>query len=389
MRITWSCWLEQNLHSSMSIICVKVCEQLVNLGYDVTINAFNKKDLDITKFDPIIQDCLNKTPDVTSVNITFAYPDTIPITRNFKVNICYSGFDTDGGYQSPGNPLTPTQLVNQYADYFLTPSQYSANIAKHLKIETPIEIFPHGVDPKIFIPKLRTKSDPFTFVYTGELTTRKGIFSLLDAFLELYRNNKNYRLLLRANRDMLYLQDEYNRIKELISTTNNIEIYYQNMGQEDIINFMNMGNVYLYPSYADWAGLGPLESVASGMCVVASANNGYYEFLREKCLFVKTNDEPIGDRHIYMKGNFHVPDHEDFMNKIKFSVENYDELSIKAYTDGKIIQEEFSWEAVTKKYLVPFLEKVEEEHFKSKSDIKFKIPEIVKILTSKSNENKL
>jgi len=387
MKIVYSCWLVK--HSSMGQICIHVCEELVKLGYDVAINVFNKNEINLSDYSPVIQQCLNKIPDVNSINITFAYPDTIPTTRKFKVNVCYSGFDSDGGYQTSGNPSTPAQLVNEYADYFLTPSGYSKKIAENLGVTKPIYLFPHGVDNSIFKSKKRSKSFPFTFVYTGECTTRKGIFSLLDAFLELFRNNSDYKLLLRANTDMLYLAEESKRIKDLINSTNNIEMVYQNKGQEDIASFMDRGHVYIAPSYADWFNMGVFESLVSSLPTIATDTNGYYEFLHDYIISVPHHKDPIGNRHPYLKGNFNVPNHEDLVNKIKFSIDNYDELSEKAYTDGKIIQEEFSWESVTKKYLVPFLEKVEEEHFKSKSDIKFKIPEIVKILTSKSNENKL
>jgi glycosyltransferase involved in cell wall biosynthesis len=361
---------------------VHAVEELVALGYDVTINAFNRDSLDISKFSPVIQKCLNNTIDENSLNITFAYPDTIPKTRNFKVNVCYSGFDTLGGYHTKGNPM-PSQILNEYADYFITPSYYSKKIAENLGVKIPIDVVPHGINPDLFKPIQREFSYPFTFAYCGELTERKGIYETLEAFIQLYGNNPDYKLLLRANTDMLYLQDEYKRVMELVDSVDNIDIVYQNAGQENMVNYYNRAHAYICPTKADSFNMTVMEAMALGIPTIATATNGYYDFFRNIIMPLKYYPEDVGDRHPYFLGQWNCVDVNHLMKFMSYitTPQYYNEEAEKFYAFAEEMQTEWSWENIIKKYLVPFIEKVKSEKFASKK-IKFKIPKILKVLIS-------
>lgn len=360
MRVQYTTWVHP--FTSAGVVCINVVEELAKLGVDVSIHPLNPEN------DPVIpnlyskevQDALSKGFRDDVINIFFSYPDSYPHVK-CRVNVGYTGADTSRWYQT-NNQHRPEFFCNQFTDYMLTPSDYSRQIMYYCSVQKDIYLYPHGINFNIFKSIKRERSLPFTFVYAGELTKRKGAQDVIKAFIDVFGiDNQNVQLLLRANTHMMYLESD--EIRDLASKSKNIHIHWKNEGQEDFVSYLHAGHVFMYPSRADWYGLPPMEAIATGMPTIATSTNGYYEFIKDMIIPVITKPCEIGDQHPYFKGNWNEPDQYDLRDAMRNVINEYEKHSNKAYEDSFKLKEDFTWKAVTEKYLLPFLEEVDKKHF--------------------------
>ena len=370
MHVVYNCFYHD--FTAMGIIANHIIEELTNAGITVSFNVFNKNELDIDKCTHAVRKAiLTEYDPMDCVGIQFTYPDMYKEYLNYRVNIGYTGADSYGtprGWYLTGNPTLPQDSCNNFCHYMLTPSDYSRKIMKSCGVTTPIELYPHGIDPLIFTPQKRTLSKPFTIALTGELTKRKGVPDLIAAFIDVVGSeNEDFQLLLRANTHMTYLHSDL--IKDMAAKTKNIKIEWKDAGQSDIVSYMHNAHIFAWPSLADWAGMTPLEACATGAVVLATDSNGYFEFIGDKIISIKSSKQPVGNQHPYLLGDWNQPDPYDIRYKLIDIINNYEKYSDIAYENAFKIHEEFSWKAVTKKYLLPFLDKIDRIHFKNISGI--------------------
>lgn len=364
MKVQWICYLHP--YTSMGVIAINVVKELIKLGIDVGIHTLNPQDINLQDYSKEIQKAIQKPIDFNSIGIFFSYPNVYGNVR-YKVNIGYTGADSSGWYKS-GSDKTPSQICNSLMDYMLTPSKYSKEIMKNCGVNIPIEIFPHGIDPEIFKPKQKIETDLTTFLYCGELSKRKGSQDLIECFIDLYGNNNDYKLILRSNTHMKFYDG--NEIKDLVNSVNNIDIIWENKGQQDIKDYYNVSDFYIYPSRADWFGMTVLEALACGLPTAATCTNGYYEFFSNELYPILYELKEIKNEHPYLLGNWSCVNKDDLKNKMKMFVKNKKELKDISLKISENIRKKFSWEEVTNNYLLPFLEKVEKEQFKKEIDVK-------------------
>lgn len=369
MKVTWSTFAHN--YTSAGVIANNIIIELTKLGIDVGYNVLNRDELtndDIKSFPPEVQQAIQKGLREDSINIFFSYPDIYPNVR-CKVNVGYTGADSSGWYQTEG-AWFPSESCNKFMDYMLTPSDYSRQIMKKCGVTIPIELFPHGIDANIFKPVKREFSYPFTFLYTGELSKRKGTQDLIQVFKRLFQNDENYKLILRANSHMMYYGGS--EIEELCSDCNNIELIWKNQGQDEISTYFDRAHVYVYPSRADWFGMTPFEALATGLPTIATATNGYFEYLTDHMIHLNYTEEDIGNEHPYLKGKWNKVNLDKLAAAMQIVTEKgmYRPLAEYNYKSAIEFIQEYSWKNVTKKYLLPFLEKIEEKHFKSERNFK-------------------
>lgn len=366
MKVQWICYLHP--YTSMGVIAINVIKELNKLGIDAGLHVLNPQDIVLDQYPPEIQKAIQKEQDYDSIGIFFAYPDIYGNVR-YKVNIGYTGSDSSRWYRS-ATDKTPAELCNSLMDYMLTPSFYSKNIMQNCGVTIPINVFPHGIDPELFKPKNKNNTNVYTFGYIGELSRRKGTQDLIESFSELFGNNSEFRLVLRANSHMKFYNGD--QIKSLCERVNNIVLSWVDKGQEDLENYYNNFDSYIYPSKADWFGMTVLESLACGIPTIATANNGYYDFLSYYIYPISYKIEEIKNQHPYLLGDWFSVDKENLKSLMKMisSKTKYEYFKRISINESEEIRKNFSWEQVTKQYLLPFLEEVDKKHFKKEIDVK-------------------
>jgi phosphatidylinositol alpha-mannosyltransferase len=157
-------------------------------------------------------------------------------------------------------------------------------------VKRKITIIPNGVDVTVFKPNnkpiVRYKDGMTNVLYVGRLEERKGVKYLLLAWQLLAA--RNLRLILVG------AGPEKEKIKELIKKLNLKNVIMEGyVPDKDLPSYYATADVFCSPATkGESFGMVLLEAMASGVPIVAAANRGYKEILKEvgkECL-AKTED---------------------------------------------------------------------------------------------------
>ncbi|MCL2235905.1 MAG: glycosyltransferase family 4 protein [Defluviitaleaceae bacterium] len=136
-----------------------------------------------------------------------------------------------------------------------------------------------GFNQNIFYPHTdgRQGGDKIHIVYAAKIERSKGVFELIEAFKEVYRTYPNIHL------HIIGTPDETNkrRIDELIGSYDNIELVHIT-SQQVLAGYMRGKDIYVMPSYFEGLGLIAIESLATGLRVVATEIEALMSLLGEK-----------------------------------------------------------------------------------------------------------
>jgi beta-1,4-mannosyl-glycoprotein beta-1,4-N-acetylglucosaminyltransferase len=333
-KFTWLAKYDD--YASMGILSQKI------LGNLQISDASCKEIIGVTETKNELIHELIKKPINHDLGIMFAYPDMVNELKEFKTKVIYTGVDTTGGY---------SRFVekSKEIDYILTPSNLSKERMIKMGVDKPIFVFPHGIEKNEFTYKPRIMGDKFKFLYVGECSDRKGIFHLLKAFVELYKNNPNVELHLKSNTAMLFYGGD--EVQKYVDENSNIFWDKSDVGHERILELYNECHVYVYPSRADTFGMTVLEAMGCGLPVISTSEPGSTELVRGKYLNIPTNEVPVIG-HPWMTGNWGEPSYQMLTLQMKTIQENYDNFAKpeKLKEISEYVNENYCWEQITKNF---------------------------------------
>jgi glycosyltransferase involved in cell wall biosynthesis len=339
-NITWLAKYDD--YSSMGILSQRILEQLDKRDYNLACKAI----IGTTETEnPLIYDLLSKTPK-KDIGIMFSYPDMAEYLNEFKTKVIYTGVDTT---DEAGNFVENANKV----DYLFTPSKLSKKRIENMGVKKPVFVLPHGIDPEVFKYTERTKTDIFKFLYVGECSDRKGIFHLLKAFTDLFKNNPKVELHIKSNTDMLFYNSK--EVQDIIKDYKNIFWHIGNVGHDEVIKLYKECHAYVYPSRGDSFGMTLLEAMACGLPIITTKLPGATDVVDGKVTYIKSKIIPV-QGHPWFKGEWGEPDLEDLKSKMKSLYENYDTSKLKEYSD--FIRENYSWEKIVDKFEQEILPKL-------------------------------
>jgi len=162
--------------------------------------------------------------------------------------------------------------INEYndANIISVPSTFALNsFLKKGFDRKKLFLNPFGVDLQRFTPLPKIKSNKFQVLYVGNLSVRKGIIYLLEAFKKLNFENKELILIGSIEHNIKEKVFKYfsENIKYLSTIKNSqLNVYYSN------------ANVTVQPSLEDGFNMVIAESLACGCPVIATKNTGAPDF---------------------------------------------------------------------------------------------------------------
>jgi len=130
-----------------------------------------------------------------------------------------------------------------------------------------------GVDTNLFKYQSLKKFEDFTFLYCGQISPRKGVHKLIDAFNNI--NIKNSRLIIIGP---FSLSKEYNRLIRNKSLGKNIS-FFGSVKQNNLSKIFSRAHVFVLPSLADGFGLVTTQALSANMKVLISKNAGSSEII--------------------------------------------------------------------------------------------------------------
>ena len=344
-RLTWLAKYDD--YASMGILSQKILQNLKIT--DVSC----KEIIGVTETKNELIHKLIKKPINHDLGIMFAYPDIIGELKQFNTKVIYTGVDTTEGIPNY------TTNINQ-SDYILTPSNLSKDRMIKMGVTKPIFVFPHGIEKNEFVYKPRVMGDKFKFLYVGECSDRKGVFHLLRAFTELYKNNPNVELHLKSNSAMLFYGGD--KVQKYVDENSNIFWDKSDTGHERTLELYNECHVYVYPSRADTFGMTILEAMGCGLPVISTSEPGVTELVKGMYMDIPTNEVPVVG-HPWMTGNWGEPNYLMLQLQMRTIQENYSDFSNpeKLKKISEFVNENYCWEKITENFEKNILPKLTKE----------------------------
>ena len=238
---------------------------------------------------------------------------------------------------------------------FLAPSLWACDVLRGLGL--PVVHAPHGVEPSIMRPAPRDLTHAQDALFdrghfnvahvTSSNKRRKGTLELLEAWRTFALEEPGAKLVLYGN--VSFLAD-YQRMIRRSGARNVTLVANTNNPKSTIVGLYHSAHLIAQPSLAEGFGLVPLESLACGTPVLATACSGHADYL----------DGETPGAVVVPHGPIHLSD--DFGGSLAYSVssasvldslrearENWKTLREQSRDNALVIARDWSWTRVCRK----------------------------------------
>jgi glycosyltransferase involved in cell wall biosynthesis len=230
------------------------------------------------------------------------------------------------------------------ADEVWTTSEWCKNVFEDNGIPN-VRVYEHGIDGEFWRPLRRRASRKLKFLHVGEPAPRKGGSKAVEAFLDLFENNNDVHLTIKAH--------TYNTIRvrrggslKTPDAFSNITVIAEEMTEDELLGLYLKHDVLVYPSYGEGFGFIPLQALSTGMPTICTGEWAPYKrFLGNLAVDSHEINTPWEIMH---PGNVLEPDDDDLRDKMLFVYNNFDGLSRRFYAQAKDVQAAYNWQTLTK-----------------------------------------
>lgn len=216
------------------------------------------------------------------------------------------------------------------ADYFIVAS----NFVKRTFIEQGVDskkifVVPYGCDLSRFYP-VPKKDNKFRILYVGQITPRKGVHYLLEAFKKM--DNKESELVLIGKIDDV-MKDLVN---EYLMENKNIK-HYSYVPNNQLRDYYTNSSVFVLPSLSDAFGLVVLEAMACGLPVIVTENVGAADIIEDGIdgfiIPIRNSDAIMEKLQILYKDQSLLKNmgEKAIIKSRKYNWDSYEESLIKVY----------------------------------------------------------
>lgn len=273
------------------------------------------------------------------VQINFAQPFQFKMHKN-QYQIGYTP------WESTVVPESWFPLAN-YVDEFWAPSEWNAETFENSGIKKPVKVYPHGID-KIWVPKKRTEGQVFKFLHIGEPAPRKAGQMVVDAFIQLYGNNPNFHLTIKAHKVNTTRIHNNFIDKQIIGLPdkiyNNITVITDEYTEDQLVQLYHDHHCLVYPSYGEGFGFIPLQALATGMPTICTSGWAQYEkFLGP----LKLKSALRGSPFLNLPGLVFEPNYNRLLDLMREVVYDYKAYAGYYFAQSTKIHAEYNWDQLT------------------------------------------
>ena len=157
-------------------------------------------------------------------------------------------------------------------DAVIVPTPFHQQSFREAGVTCPIEVIPEGVDTTRFQPigtGLKHVPERFTFLFVAQLSYRKSIDLVLDAFLNLFQNHDDVQLVLRcyitdgSPKDLAQVTQVVKVFREEKKITKGHILLLENVPDQHLPAMYRSAQVLLAPFRGEGWGLPIVEALAS------------------------------------------------------------------------------------------------------------------------------
>ncbi|KAF5086886.1 Glycosyl transferases group 1 [anaerobic digester metagenome] len=333
----------------------KLSYYLTKRGHEVTIYTFEKKEN--YGFDSSLENV-----NIVSLDTKWFISSIFSLNHFRWVHLIKKLSSKLGDHDIINAHNHPAQWISKFTDiptvwmcnepYYrnnFVDKHYSANIHFTLAISHEIEKIIKNRYPKT---KLKTigsgadleqdikhiNNDYFDLIFVGPLHPKKRQLDIVKAFSLIKNEIKNVRLHFVGG-----IVDAYsNHIKKSminLADKNGLSIFfYDSISNEQLHNLYDIADISVFVPESEPWGIFPLETILGGIPTIISDQCGVKDIL--------PHDHPVVET-----GNI-----KQLANKILEVKDNYEEYRNKSLKTAKILSENYSWEAYSKRMEKNFIE---------------------------------
>ena len=257
----------------------------------------------------------------------------------------------EGQYKIGYTPWESTELPDGWlermnaCDEIWATSDWVMDVYHKAGVKVPMNVVPHGLDPKWNLVDRSHRDGVIHFFHHGEPALRKGGQITLDAFRAAFGDREDVHLTIKAN-SQHYLRTWKDGVFQLPDYTN-VTIITELLFEDELVDLYKSMDVMVYPSYGEGFGLSPLQALGTGMPVIATTDWApYKKFIDGAWLFVNARqDRSVWPVH---PGNVYYPDFEDLKLLMKVFAEERRGWTFSAMQKAPAVHREFDWDAIAK-----------------------------------------
>lgn len=283
---------------------------------------------------------IEKNDPVDEIVMNFSIPES------FVKSLIYSiGFTF---WESNKLPKDWVHYCNEM-DEIWTCSKFMQQAFIDSGVTKPVHDFKLGVDPKLYFPIKRKPHSQFTFLSLGSPATRKNSQLALNAFLKVFGNDENYRMIYKSNGPpdaRIYFGNEISRIQHP-----RIQVIDDEYSHVDFAKLYDEADCLLYPTSGEGWGNLPFQAIAKGIPTICTNALACTEFAEMSVPLDFTWDSKTMFGIYVGAGEWAKPDFDDLCDKMRYIAGNYEAVSKKTYESALWINENMTWEKVSKKYI--------------------------------------
>lgn len=249
-----------------------------------------------------------KTPKI----LIYHYPpNTINLKKERKV---FDRIILNTVWETSRIPKQWLPKINKF-DAICVPSLQNKRAMRNSGVKVPVFIVPHGVNTKLFTPANKKLPVPgskgrFIFVSVFGFQHRKNPEALLRAYWEEFTPADKTLLVIKTNGYAPFENEKWikNRIQiykkrlGIRKKTAPVTIIARRLRPNQQKRIYTLGHVFVLPTRGEGVGLPFLESLSSGVPVIATGWGGHMDFLRGNNSFLiqyklRTPASSMNSRH--------------------------------------------------------------------------------------------
>ncbi|MFB6365964.1 glycosyltransferase [Paenibacillus elgii] len=183
-------------------------------------------------------------------------------------------------------------------DAVFVPSRHNKSVMLRSGVKVPIYIVPHGVNTKRFTPKnkklaVKGTAGRFVFVSVFGFQHRKNPEALLRAYWEEFGPSEKVALVIKTNgygsgQNEKWIKNKINNYKKRLGLRKSAPLILMSSHMPDhrLKGLYTLGSAFVLPTRGEGVGLPFLESLASGVPVIATGWGGHMDFVTKRNSFL-------------------------------------------------------------------------------------------------------
>lgn len=333
---------------SWAVVGSELCNALVNLGYDISLQPTDKKQ-DIK---PSLKPYMDGERKRAHVGIGYTIPRNLK-AFNADRKVCIYNYETT--LMPPGW----VKDLNQHADLVLPSSNFAKNIfVQNGVLRNKLQVLPHGIDPNVYHPNVlpfNYGTDKFVFLCVAQPHARKGLDILLQAYAKEFASTENVCLVIKtsltARRRAHYeidVRELLNRVRKQYALPE-VKIIADKF--DDLAPLYAGADCFVLPTRSECFCLPALEAMACKLPVIITGYGGQTDFATRANSFLisyKMVNAPKSMQywHFDPRGKIAEPDEDHLRVLMRYVFKDREETRKRAELAYEQAIPRFTWENV-------------------------------------------